>query len=464
MTKSYTPKVTVYMPNYNYGHFICQAVDSVLTQTLSEFELIIIDDGSTDNSPELINRYTNHPKVVTIFQENKGLNVTNNIALRIARGEYLMRLDPDDWLDENALQVMSGMLDRNLEAGLVFPDYYKVDYEGEVLEIVRRHNFDEVTILDQPAHGACTMFRRQHLLNIEGYDESFQCQDGWDIWIQLIQQHKVLNVNLPLFHYRQHSNNLTRDERRLLDTRASIFSKYARTPGNKFKALSIIPVRGPSMDPSSVALKQLGDRAVIDWTIEASLGSEHIQETIVSSPDEDILNHTQHRFGSKVTLIQRKQELARYNTHIETTIQTAIEQASPNLSSFNTIVVLFIECPFRTSRHIDSAIDVLHLFQADSIVGVRPETDEFYRHRGSGLEPIRRQSVLRLEREDLFREVGRMVVTRREFFETSKKILGGTVGHTVFDQPASLSLSSDWDMEIAQTYATRLIEKYSTTP
>ena len=110
------------MPNYNYGHFICQAIDSVLAQTLSEFELIIIDDGSTDNSPKVIERYAHHPQVVTILQENNGLNITNNIALRIARGEYLMRLDPDDWLDENALQVMSGLLDRNPDAGLVFPD------------------------------------------------------------------------------------------------------------------------------------------------------------------------------------------------------------------------------------------------------------------------------------------------------------------------------------------------------
>jgi len=452
------------MPNYNYGHFICQAIDSVLVQTLSEFELIIIDDGSTDNSQELIEQYVHHPKVVTVLQENKGLNITNNIALRISRGEYLMRLDPDDWLDENALQVMSGMLDRNPDAALVFPDYYKVDTKGEVLEIVRRHDFDEVTILDQPAHGACTMFRHKHLLNVEGYDESFQCQDGWDIWIRLIQHHKVLNVNLPLFYYRQHDSNLTRNEQRLLDTRASIISKYARTPDNKFKALSIIPVRGPSMDPSSVALKQLGGRAVIDWTIEASLDSEHIQQTIVSSPDVDILNHVQRRFGSEVTLIQRQQELARYNTHVETTIKAAIEQASPNISSFNTIVVLFIECPFRTGRHIDSAIDVLHLFQADSVVGVRPETDEYYRHSGSGLESIRRQSVLRLERKDLFREVGRMVVTRREYFEEYRQILGGTIGHTVLDQPASLFLSTDWDMAIAQTYATQLNKEYPASP
>ena len=80
------PKVTVYIVNHNYGRFLPRAIESVLNQSLQDFELLIIDDGSTDDSQAIIERYVGHPKVFPIFQQNKGLTVTNNIAMRKARG------------------------------------------------------------------------------------------------------------------------------------------------------------------------------------------------------------------------------------------------------------------------------------------------------------------------------------------------------------------------------------------
>lgn len=74
-------KVTVYIPTYNYASYIDKAVQSVLKQTMSEWELIIIDDGSTDNTQEIISKYKDNPRIRAIEQENKGLNFTNNIAL-----------------------------------------------------------------------------------------------------------------------------------------------------------------------------------------------------------------------------------------------------------------------------------------------------------------------------------------------------------------------------------------------
>ena len=90
------PRVTVYITNYNYARYVRQAIESVLAQTDQDFELLVIDDGSTDDSRETISEYQGHPKIRIIFQENKGLNRTNNIALKAARGRYIMRLDADD--------------------------------------------------------------------------------------------------------------------------------------------------------------------------------------------------------------------------------------------------------------------------------------------------------------------------------------------------------------------------------
>ena len=107
------PLVTIYITNHNYGKYINKAIRSVLDQSLNEFELIIIDDGSTDNSLKIIDQYKNHRKIISVYQKNKGLTVSNNIALRLSRGKYIIRLDADDWLDPNALQIMSDYLEKN---------------------------------------------------------------------------------------------------------------------------------------------------------------------------------------------------------------------------------------------------------------------------------------------------------------------------------------------------------------
>ena len=194
------PVVTVYVTNYNYGRYLRQAVNSVLAQTYRNFELLIIDDGSTDNSRDIIAEYDGHAGIRIILQQNKGLNATNNVAVKAARGKYVMRLDADDFLDENALLVMTSLLDSDPSLALVFPDWYYVDAEGSITGQERRHNFQsEVTLLDQPAHGACTMIRRDCLIEVEAYGSAFRCQDGYELWLKIIDRYPVRNVNLPLF-------------------------------------------------------------------------------------------------------------------------------------------------------------------------------------------------------------------------------------------------------------------------
>ena len=79
-------------------------------------------------------------------------------------------------------------LEKNDELALVFPDYYEIDENGDIIRQVRRHNFDkDVTLFDQPAHGACTMIRKDVLLEIGGYDETHNRQDGYDLWLNIIK-------------------------------------------------------------------------------------------------------------------------------------------------------------------------------------------------------------------------------------------------------------------------------------
>lgn len=449
------PLVTVYVTSYNYGRFIRQAIDSVLSQTLQDFELIIIDDGSTDDSRGIIESYRD-PRIIPIFQHNKGLNVTNNIALRAARGRYIMRLDADDWLDPHALQVLSGVLEREPDIGLVFPDYYLVDAEGRILEQVRRHDFDEVTLLDQPAHGACTMIRRSCLLEVGGYDESFRCQDGYGLWIRFIEHFGVRNVNLPLFFYRQHGNNLTTNEDRILATRSEMIRRRAEGKGAALSVLAIIPVRGPSADPYSPAFRPLGGKPLLDWTIEAALDARGLNGVLVTTPDADIIAHVRDRFGDRVMTVRRDPRLASPNTYLADTLRHALAEAEAAGMATEAVMQLSIESPFRAARHLDSAIEVMKLFETDTVIGVRTETDNFYHHNGSGLVSVRQTTGLRLEQEELYREVGQMRLMRRSVIETDTAMPTGRVGHVVLDQRAAIRLVNRYDWAMAELLLTAL--------
>ena len=187
------PLITVYITNHNYEKFISKSIQSVLNQSFKRYELIIIDDGSTDNSINVINKYCKKSKdIIFVKQKKRGLVASNNIAISLAKGKYIMRLDADDWLKKNALKEMFKIIDKNEKIAMVFPDYYEVDINGKIISRFVRHDFKKVNLKDQPAHGACSLLRLSILKKIGGYDEKFMCQDGYYIWMKLLNMWLII--------------------------------------------------------------------------------------------------------------------------------------------------------------------------------------------------------------------------------------------------------------------------------
>ena len=106
-------EISVYIPNYNYGEYLDKAIKSLLKQTFKRFEIIIIDDGSTDRSSEVIKKYTSQKnyKIRLIQHKNKGLIKSSNIAIRASKGKFIMRLDADDYLKDTALEKFYNLND-----------------------------------------------------------------------------------------------------------------------------------------------------------------------------------------------------------------------------------------------------------------------------------------------------------------------------------------------------------------
>ncbi len=447
--------ITVYITNYNYGRYIRAAIESVLHQTLQDFEIIIIDDGSTDDSREIIEEFNGHPQIKVIFQQNKGLNVTNNIALRVARGKYIMRLDADDYLDQNALLVMSNLLEQDEALGLVFPDYYLVDAEGNIDSIHRRHDFDkDVSLLDQAAHGACTMIRVDFLKELGGYNEDYSCQDGYELWVKFSAKHRVKNVNTPLFYYRQHGNNLTKNENRILSTRANINKDYIRKSGERYNTLAIIPIRDANAANNQLALTRIGTQTALEMKIEAALQAENIAQVVVTSPDPNINRWIQEKYPNQVLFIDRPKEQARLNVGLVGTVNHILD--NPKVKSIDpaAIVILSIEFPFIRAETLDDGINTMFLFNSDSLISVRPDTSLFYQHHGHGMKPILNlDKFTKLEREALYKYTGGVSVTRKEAFVRNQQFITGKVGHIIIDQHAAHGIFSEYDLEVARLLA-----------
>ena len=239
------PKVTIYIPTFNNGRFLDESIQSVFNQTFKDWELIIINDGSTDNTTNILKKYKNIDNVRIIEQKRKGLNVSNNIALRLSNGHYIIRLDGDDYFHKDIIKTLSIFLDNNHSYGLVYPDYFQIDEDGNIITIVKRKKIgSEVELLDLPAHGACTMIRKKCLINLDGYSEDYTCQDGYDLWIRFIQIYKPFNINSPLFYYRKHGESLTANKEKIIKTRRKIKKDFIdkHNDGHRPIVLGIIPI------------------------------------------------------------------------------------------------------------------------------------------------------------------------------------------------------------------------------
>lgn len=443
-------KITVYIPTHNYGKYIEKAIQSVLAQTLEDWELIIINDGSTDQTSEILKKYENHPKIQVLEQVKQGLNVSNNVALRLSNAQYLMRLDADDYLDENALLVLSNLLDKRTDIGLVYPDYYLVTEEEEVIELVRRKKInEEVHLLDLPPHGACTMIRKEYLIQLEGYSEEFSCQDGYDLWLRFLLSFKPYNVNIPLFYYRQHADSLSKNQEKILKTKSKIERNFVR----KFKndaipnVLAIIPVlhKAPHVPESAFSL--VGQKPLIWHTLKEVVKTPLLQKIVVSSNDDRI--HDFCKTFNRVECIKRNPELTAFNTPLKAIVQEVLTKlkAEENYKP-DAVMILYLNTPFRRKMHIERAIDVMTIFDVDSVISVTEELAHCYFHETEGLRPIQRNRDLRLEKKAIYKETGAILLSRLNG-SLDKNFLGQKIGHILMLPEESLKIKSHFDLWLA---------------
>ena len=450
--KKPSPLVTIYITNFNYGPYIEDAVNSVLDQTYKNIELIIIDDGSTDNSKSIIEMYAPKKGITVIFQNNQGLAKTNNVALSIAKGSYIVRLDADDIFYPEAIENLVSAFD-NENIAMVFGNWNVVDEKGSFLYSYKRHDFQKnVTLLDSPAHGACTMFRTDYLQLIGGYDEDLLCQDGYELWFRIIDKFEVKSIEDTIFDYRRHGNNLTSNEDNILSTRANILKKVAAQKYQKLtKTFCFIPIRGSNVDSRSMPFQKVAGKYLIDRVLEDIIGSNVFSKIVVSTPDVDLVKYLEQNYRETVLVQHRDVALARINTNIDQVLLDFFEREGSELKTYDLGMLIGIDRPFNKSYLLQSAIDISNIFGVDNVIGVRSNSDILFNHNGSSLEGINfSKDSLRLERNDLYQMVRGFNLFSVNNLISKQSIWGDVIGHVMFDQKSAMCIDSKLDLLFAE--------------
>lgn len=206
------PKVSIIIATYNRERFLFEAISSVFAQTYQDFELIIVDDGSTDNTSSMISQF-NDARLHYIYQANQGRSHARNAALRLAKGEYITFLDSDDLYLPHKLAIQAAYLDTHAKTGMIYTSAYCIDEDGNLL----KHQYDATysgKIYKQIAFFVpvtitlpTVMLRREILAITGGFDEKMHRFEDTDLWRRISKVTRIDAIHQYTCKLRTHSDN-----------------------------------------------------------------------------------------------------------------------------------------------------------------------------------------------------------------------------------------------------------------
>jgi len=203
------PVVSIVIPAYNCARYLKAAVDSVLKQDYPNIELIVLDDGSTDETPEVLKGFDG--QFLWRSHANMGQSATLNRGWDMARGEFLGYLSADDILLPNAVSVSVDMLNHHSKAVLSYCDYYLMDESSNITGMFKTLDYDYTQMLSRTLcpPGPGVLFRRQAFLKAGHWDHRLRQVPDYDYWLRLGLVGPFIRISRPLAKFRVHSGSQT---------------------------------------------------------------------------------------------------------------------------------------------------------------------------------------------------------------------------------------------------------------
>jgi len=220
------PRVSIILPNYNYAEYLDQRIQSLLDQTFRNFELIIIDDASSDNSAEVIKKYESDKRIKTFFhKKNSGLTYKRwNEGAELSVGKYLMFAGADDSCENTLLEKLVEKLDSNKTAGLAYVQSWEINNEGKKIRTLKfgtdfldkerwKKDFTDkgknecyyLLFQNTIPNASAVLLRRKNFFESGKFDESFLILADWLLWFRILLNSDVAFIAEPLNYYRKHS-------------------------------------------------------------------------------------------------------------------------------------------------------------------------------------------------------------------------------------------------------------------
>ena len=198
-------QISVIIPVFNQERFVGRCLRSILNQSIDkkEYEIIVIDDCSTDKTLEVLDNFSNEIILIK-HQENKGLPTALNTGIKKSNGRFIIRLDSDDYVHFEYLNILSLYLKMNADVDAVSCDYIEVNDKEE---LISRYSHTLKPI------GCGIMFRIEQLIEIGLYDEKQLWNEEEELMNRFSKKYSVIHLNFPLYRYRRHENNMTNNDK-----------------------------------------------------------------------------------------------------------------------------------------------------------------------------------------------------------------------------------------------------------
>lgn len=218
-----TPKVSVIIPNYNHAAFLTQRIESVVNQSFQDFELILMDDCSTDHSKTIIEQYRAHPKVSLIVynEENTGSTFKQwEKGISLSKGQYIWIAESDDWCELNLLEYLVDGIEKDENCVISYCQSYCVQDENTINWVSHDHYLSEMTdgnafmknrmLLHNPIYNASmVLWKREFFPRISPEFKNYKLSGDWFFWMDLCRQGKVHISGRLLNYFRKHENDVS---------------------------------------------------------------------------------------------------------------------------------------------------------------------------------------------------------------------------------------------------------------
>ncbi|MDX6555988.1 MAG: hypothetical protein QOD86_2183 [Miltoncostaeaceae bacterium] len=239
------PLVSVVIPCYGQAHYLTEAIESALAQTYPQVEVVVVDDGSRDNTSAVAGAY---PGVRVVRQENAGLAAARNAGLRVTDGEFLVFLDADDRLLPHAVETGLAELAKDTRAAFAAGHYRHIDANGEAapgprLERVESDPYAALLRVNWTGMPATCVFRREPLVAAGGFDRGVGGAEDYDACLRLAGRHPAASHDVVVAEYRRHGRSMTGDPARMLRAVMRAHAREARTPAGRRCRSSVLAGR-----------------------------------------------------------------------------------------------------------------------------------------------------------------------------------------------------------------------------